>query len=72
MWRWKASAAGFEKADIYRLAASAEQLSEHPLGKAIVRCCKKTGAGLAPVEDFVMIPGRGVTRKGRGQGRPRG
>ena len=46
--------------DIYRLAASAEQLSEHPLGKAIVRCCKKERATLSGVEDFQMIPGRGV------------
>lgn len=33
----------FEKNEIYRLAASAEQLSEHPLGKAIVSCYKKRG-----------------------------
>ena len=46
--------------DIYRLAASAEQLSEHPLGKAIVSCCKKSGAQLAAAENFQMIPGRGV------------
>lgn len=31
----------FDKNDIYRLAASAEQFSEHPLGKAIVSCYKK-------------------------------
>lgn len=52
--------AEFDKDEIYRLAASAEQLSEHPLGKAIVRCYKKTGAALAETTDFVMIPGRGV------------
>lgn len=46
--------------DIYRLAASAEQLSEHPLGKAIVSCCKKEGATLSKEEEFQMIPGRGV------------
>ena len=45
---------------LYRLAASAEQLSEHPLGKAIVSCCKKSGATLAPASAFQMIPGRGV------------
>ena len=46
--------------EVYRLAASAEQLSEHPLGKAIVSCCKKTGAALSAAEEFEMIPGRGV------------
>lgn len=48
------------KDEIYRLAASAEQLSEHPLGKAIVNCCKKTGAELSEAKEFEMIPGRGV------------
>ena len=46
--------------ELYLLAASAEQLSEHPLGKAIVSCYKKTGAAPAPATDFRMIPGRGV------------
>lgn len=62
--------ARFGSDEVYRLAASAEQLSEHPLGKAIVRCCKKTGAALAAAEDFEMIPGRGV-RAGRGEDGPR-
>lgn len=51
---------GYEEQEIYRMAASAEQLSEHPLGKAIVYCCKKTGMELSAAEDFEMIPGRGV------------
>ena len=46
--------------DIYRLAASAEQLSEHPLGKAIMNCCKREETVLSKAEDFQMIPGRGV------------
>lgn len=50
----------FDKNEIYRLAAAAEQLSEHPLGKAIVSCCKKEGIALRDVKDFQMIPGRGV------------
>ena len=45
---------------VYRLAASAEQFSEHPLGKAIVRCARKAGAEPEPAEEFEMIPGRGV------------
>ena len=50
----------FNKDEIYRLAASAEQFSEHPLGKAIVSCYKKTGKTLPEAKDFRMIPGRGV------------
>ncbi len=51
----------YTNVDLYRLAACAEQLSEHPLGKAIVRCCKKDlGAELTAAQDFRMIPGRGV------------
>ena len=50
----------FSEAEVYRLAASAEQLSEHPLGKAIVSCGRKSGAVLSPAEEFEMLPGRGV------------
>lgn len=58
----------YSKEQIYRLAASAEQLSEHPLGKAIVRCCKKEmGGELAPASDFQMIPGRGVRARVAGK-----
>ena len=49
-----------DKNEIYRLAAAAEQLSEHPLGKAILSCYKKSGETLAEAKDFQMIPGRGV------------
>ena len=50
----------FERRELYGLAASAEQLSEHPLGKAVVRCCKKEGIPLSDPKDFQMLPGRGV------------
>ena len=45
-----------------RLIAAAEQLSEHPLGKAVVtRCQEENGAPLPPAKDFAMLPGRGVS-----------
>ena len=48
--------------ELYRLAACAEQLSEHPLGKAIVKGCRQnSGAPLVAADDFHMIPGRGVS-----------
>ena len=44
------------------LAAGAEQLSEHPLGKAVVRGYKKASPSPLPAaEEFSMIPGRGVS-----------
>lgn len=43
--------------DIYRFTAAAEQMSEHPLGKAIVRCY---GSKPDAAEEFRMIPGEGV------------
>src|SRR5699024_8864785 len=58
----------YSKEQIYRLAASAEMLSEHPLGKAIVRCCKKElGAELAQADSFSMLPGRGVSAQVEGK-----
>ena len=55
-------------AQLYRLAAAAEQLSEHPLGKAIVRCAKQQDAFPLPaVNDFRMIPGRGIAARVEGR-----
>lgn len=46
---------------VYALAASAEQLSEHPLGKAIVHCYNETfSEEMAPAQQFEMMPGQGV------------
>ena len=46
--------------ELYQMVASAEQFSEHPLGKAIVHCFKKEKTDFAEVDHFQMIPGRGV------------
>ncbi len=52
--------------ELYKLTASVEQHSEHPLGKAIVECCRKEySAALETITDFEMVPGQGV--KGRAQ-----
>jgi heavy metal translocating P-type ATPase len=46
---------------LYTWAAGAELRSEHPLGKAIVRCFQETEHTPAPEpEEFQMLPGRGV------------
>ena len=52
------SVSDYTEEEIYSFAAGAEQLSEHPLGKAVVRCYGRK----PPVcEDFRMRPGEGVT-----------
>ena len=52
----------YSKEELYAWAAAAEQLSEHPLGKAVVRCYQQeTQTALLPVDQFRMIPGEGVT-----------
>ncbi len=54
--------------ELLRLCAAAEQLSEHPIGKAIVRAAKKNSEPALPTsEDFAMIPGRGVSARVGGQ-----
>ncbi len=52
----------FWEHDLYQLCAAAEQLSEHPLGKAVTGCYQKSEKGGLPMShDFRMIPGRGVS-----------
>ena len=54
-------ASDVSSSELYRLAAAAEQLSEHPLGKAIVSGFRKEETLPIPAaEDFRMLPGRGV------------
>lgn len=48
--------------EVYLFAAAVEQLSEHPLGKSILRCCKQDVKQAIPVcKQFQMLPGRGVS-----------
>ena len=47
--------------ELYMLAASAESLSEHPLGKAIAECYRACHDSLPSPEDFRMVPGMGVS-----------
>ena len=50
----------YTEEEIYQMAAAAEQFSEHPLGKAVVRGFGKKEE-LPAVTDFQMTPGRGVS-----------
>lgn len=54
----------YTKDDIFALTAAAEQFSEHPLGKAIIKCY---GSKPLTAENFKMIPGEGVTASVEGK-----
>ena len=50
-----------DEAQVYAWLARAERSSEHPLGRAVVRCWReKTGAEPAPADSFRALPGRGL------------
>lgn len=52
---------GLSTRELYAYAAGSELNSEHPLGKAVVRCYKEeTNEALLPSSEFRMLPGRGV------------
>ncbi len=52
--------------DLLRLAASVEQLSEHPLAQAILRAATERGLSLEQPQEFESFSGKGVS--GRVQG----
>ena len=59
---------GYSEEKLYRLLASTELRSEHPLGKAVVNGYKKQKKEEpAQPQQFQMIPGRGVSAKVDGQ-----
>jgi Cu+-exporting ATPase len=58
---------GIDETTLLRLAASLEQVSEHPLAASIVAGAQARGIAPAAVERFASVTGRGVT--GRVDGR---
>ena len=53
--------AGVTEQELYAVAAGAELRSEHPLGKAIVRCYRAAAHAEPPqATSFQLLPGRGV------------
>jgi Cu+-exporting ATPase len=46
--------------DVLRIAASLEQASEHPIGRAVVEAAKARGLTLAQPTDVVAEPGAGI------------
>ncbi|HET6515585.1 MAG TPA: heavy metal translocating P-type ATPase [Thermodesulfovibrionales bacterium] len=51
---------GLTTEDALKLAASAERVSEHPLGKAIVKRAERDGISLEEPKNFMAVPGGGV------------
>jgi Cu+-exporting ATPase len=62
-----APAAGWNEADLLRLAASAERYSEHPLGRAIVEAATERGVALEDALDFAALTGLGVRARVTGR-----
>ena len=56
------------ESELLSLAAAAEQFSEHPLGRAIVRCRPRQAPGKPlTASDFRMVPGQGVAATADGK-----
>src|SRR6202522_1686365 len=55
------------KDELWRLAASLERASEHPLGAAIVLKAKELNLSLGEPSDFESVPGQGVRGKVEGK-----
>ncbi|ETW98134.1 MAG: ATPase [Candidatus Entotheonella factor] len=51
---------GYCETDVLRLAASAEQGSEHPLAQALVEAAQHRGLTCSEGQDFQVIPGHGI------------
>ncbi len=51
---------GVDAAELLRVAASLERLSEHPLGRAIVKEAERRGLPTADVTAFSQTPGQGI------------
>jgi Cu+-exporting ATPase len=58
---------GADEDQILRLAAAAEQYSEHPLAKAIVAHARGKGLAVAQPESFTSDPGHGIVATVGGQ-----
>jgi Cu+-exporting ATPase len=49
-----------EGPELFRLAASLEQASEHPLAAAVVNAATQLGLELSPPNHIVSVPGKGI------------
>jgi cation-transporting P-type ATPase D len=50
----------YDPAELLRIAAAAEQFSEHPLGRAITAAAREAGGRIPAASGFLALAGRGV------------
>jgi len=55
--------AGHSEDDLLRMAAAAEERSNHPLAHAVIDAAKARGLQWQPAEDAQVLPGRGLTAR---------
>ena len=60
-------AAGVTEQELFRLAVSLEQKSEHPLSKAILKRAEALGISPDEVSEFQALPGNGLTASLQGK-----
>ena len=60
-------AAGVAEQELFRLAVSLEQKSEHPLSKAILKRAEALGISPDEVSEFQALPGNGLTASMHGK-----
>jgi Cu+-exporting ATPase len=58
--------AGHSENDLLRMAAAAEERSNHPLALAVIDAAKARGLEWRPAEDAQVLPGRGLTARVEG------
>ena len=59
--------AGRSENDLLRMAAAAEERSNHPLAHAVVDAVRARGLAWQPAEDVQILPGRGLTARVEGR-----
>jgi Cu+-exporting ATPase len=55
--------AGQSEDDLLRMAAAAEERSNHPLAHAVIDAAKARGLAWQPADDAQVLPGRGLTAR---------
>ncbi len=61
------AAPGVDEATVLARAATAQQGSEHPLGRAVLEAAKVRGLALPPLAEFRARPGRGIEAVAEGR-----